>query len=201
MISLHQIIDRAQPFLTKRDLTLIALGLPTVLACKHVFDVYRAISPAPRRKIIELDSIPDDLEESSTLKEHVNASSHVALRDSRYIDLDLPVGMTDELILARFVEGFFGGSVFRMERGLLRLFRMDLVNYSGEWEYAMPSNQPINLASTPALRCTNQGMEYSPTTFKLSTSTAISPLWRIHGGRSAHRRSTDISRELPWGIH
>jgi hypothetical protein len=188
MISLHQVIDRAQPFLTKRNLTLIALGLPTIFACKHVFDVYRAISPAPRRRIVEVDSIPDDLEESSTMREHVNASSHVALRDSRYIDLDLPVGMTDEVILARFVEGFFGGSVFRMERGLLRLFRMDLVNYSGEWKHTIWSNQPfINLASTPALRCTNQGMECSPTPFRFSTTATISSLWRIHGGRSTHR--------------
>lgn len=114
-----------------------ALTLPTLLASKHVWDVYASVSPTPRRSITTVDGVPESLETSDTVKNVVNPRGHVTSSDSLYTDLNLPEkarNLSDEALLAAFVRGFFGGKVFAAERGLLNLFRVDAAraNFSGK---------------------------------------------------------------------
>lgn len=109
--------------------------MPTLLASKHVWDVYARVSPTPRRSITTVDSVPESLQTSDTVKHVVNPRGHVASSDSLYMDLELPEkarNLSDEALLAAFVRGFFGGRVFAAERGLLNLFRPDaaMANFS-----------------------------------------------------------------------
>lgn len=127
----HIAAARLRHLTTKRNFALIALGLPTLFVCKHAWDVYRAVSPVPIRSITIADSIPESLKASSTLKV-VNPRGHVALKDSRCIDFELPAGLSDEAVLAAFMEGFFGGKVFGIERLLLQVTGLNLVHYSSE---------------------------------------------------------------------
>ena len=106
-----------------------ARRLPGVVILKHAWDVYRAVSPVSRAPIVETDSIPDTLESSDTLSKHVNPAGHVALRDTRYIDVNASLG--HEQVLVSFMHGFFGGRVFSIERALLRFFCPELVDYKG----------------------------------------------------------------------
>jgi len=118
-----------------RIIALIALGVPSILFAKHAFDIYCAVTPVKRRRIIEVDSIPDSLESSTSLKQHVNPLGNVGLRDSRYLDITLPsvsTGISDEAILSKFIQGFFGGKAFAIERGLLQMVKPEVVNYKGE---------------------------------------------------------------------
>lgn len=112
---------------------LVAVGV-VLLLTKHVITVYFRIAPAPRRRIIEVDSIPDSLNDSITRKTMVNPRGHTSLVDSRFMDVDVPAaaqGLKDEAFLAAFVRGFFGGRVFAPERALLRFARPDLVKFTG----------------------------------------------------------------------
>ena len=103
--------------------------IPGVVILRHAWDVYRAVSPVSRASIVETDSIPDTLESSDTLSKHVNPAGHVALRDTRYIDVNASLG--HEQVLVSFMHGFFGGRVFSIERALLRFFCPELVDYKG----------------------------------------------------------------------
>lgn len=110
------------------------VAVPTLLVAKHILLVFSKISPAGRNEIIETDSIPDSLQQSRTHRDVVNPREHIALYDTRYMDIQLPAvakGPSDEALLAAFLRGFFGGRVFAPERALLRFFRPDIVNFSG----------------------------------------------------------------------
>lgn len=108
---------------------LCALTIPLAVTIHHVITSYQHIAVIPRKSISEFDDIPSSLRTSRTAREHVNPGSHVALEDSRYTDIILLEDVTDEAVLAQYVRGFFGGRVFAPERGLLRTFRLDLVDY------------------------------------------------------------------------
>ncbi|KAL2214172.1 hypothetical protein CC79DRAFT_1362954 [Sarocladium strictum] len=110
-----------------------AIALPVLLVAKHMLLVYIKTSPARRTQIIETDSIPDPLRQSRTNRDVVNPREHIALYDTRYMDVQLPSEakvLNDETLLAAFLRGFFGGRVFAPERALLRFFRPDIVNFS-----------------------------------------------------------------------
>lgn len=112
-----------------------AVALPALLVAKHMLLVYIKISPARRTQIIETDSIPDSLRQSRTNRDVVNPREHIALYDTRYMDVQLSSEakvLNNEALLAAFLRGFFGGRVFAPERALLRLFKPDIVNFSGK---------------------------------------------------------------------
>ncbi|KAF7547336.1 hypothetical protein G7Z17_g7797 [Cylindrodendrum hubeiense] len=55
------------------------------------------------------------------------------MEDSRFITLEIPAehqNVTDEVILARFSKGFFGGLVLAPERIALQIFRPRFLNFS-----------------------------------------------------------------------
>jgi len=112
---------------------LVAAGVVLLLA-KHVITVYFKMAPAPRRRITEVDIIPQSLFNSATRKTMINPHDHTSMVDSRFMDVDVPAaaqGLKDEALLAAFVRGFFGGQVFAPERALLRFARLDLVKFTG----------------------------------------------------------------------
>lgn len=126
-------LEPLQPIMNSQLTRLVAAGV-VLLLTKHVITVYCKISPAPRRRIIEVDSIPDSLNDSATRKTMVNPHNHTSLVDSRFMDVHVPAAaqaLKDEVLLAAFVRGFFGGRVFAPERALLRLSRPDLVKFTG----------------------------------------------------------------------
>jgi hypothetical protein len=138
-----------------RTIALITLSVPAVLLAKHAFNVYREVTPIKRKRIIEVDSIPDSLESSESLKHHVNPLGNVGLRDSRYLDITLPLAsrISDEAILSRFIQGFFGGKVFEIERSLLQMIKPEVVSYKGksaclQTQHRLKPDLPLTPSST-----------------------------------------------------
>jgi hypothetical protein len=129
--------------LTPTRLAGVAAVSAVLLLTKHVITVYFKLAPAPRRRIIEVDSIPDSLNDSITRKTMINPHGHTSLVDSRFMDVDMPAaaqGLKNEALLAAFLRGFFGGLVFAPERALLRFARPDLVKFTG-WCYLLMGEQ------------------------------------------------------------
>ncbi|KAG7111614.1 hypothetical protein HYQ44_009809 [Verticillium longisporum] len=109
-----------------------AIALSTIITAKHILQVYTRISAAPRRNITEVDVNPASFLQSVTVTQHVNPGAHPALHDCRHMDVSIPEharSLTDQVLLAAFVRGFFGGKVFAPERAVLKIAKLDLLNY------------------------------------------------------------------------
>ncbi|KAL9945714.1 hypothetical protein ACHAQF_008307 [Verticillium nonalfalfae] len=109
-----------------------AIALPTIIAAKHILQVYARISAAPRRNITEVDVNPASFLQSVTVTQHVNPNVHPALHDCRHMDVSIPEyarDLADQVLLAAFVRGFFGGMVFAPERAVLKIAKLNLLNY------------------------------------------------------------------------
>jgi hypothetical protein len=67
--------------------------------------------------------------------------------DTRFMTVDIPPSMrdvSDEVLLAQFVKGFFGGWVFFPESVVLKLVGMQLTKPSGAcWRHWMPESRRI----------------------------------------------------------
>ncbi|KAH7312214.1 hypothetical protein B0I35DRAFT_436384 [Stachybotrys elegans] len=124
-----------------RTIALGMVAIPALLVTKHALQTYLKLAQAPRRRIIEIDSIPDSLKDSVTRKTLANPRGHVSISDSRFMDIH-GIGnaqsLSDETLLAAFVGGFFCGRVFAPERVLLGMAKLDFVNFSAIEKDSLP---------------------------------------------------------------
>ncbi|KXJ87017.1 hypothetical protein Micbo1qcDRAFT_167769 [Microdochium bolleyi] len=83
-----------------------------------------------------LGYVPASFSECHAVREVVNHAGHKLTRDSRSVELAVPLrgsglsGLSDEEILARFVQTFFGGVVLAPERAALRALRVQMTSFS-----------------------------------------------------------------------
>ncbi|KAF4983367.1 hypothetical protein FZEAL_1219 [Fusarium zealandicum] len=96
----------------------------------YAFMVQRRISLADRSQIIHTETIPESFAKSRSVSEIANAGKHISMADSISIPIQVPPqhrDVSDEVLLANFVKGFFGGAVLGPERTALRTLGLDLV--------------------------------------------------------------------------
>ncbi|KAH7140913.1 hypothetical protein EDB81DRAFT_724228 [Dactylonectria macrodidyma] len=99
----------------------------------YAFFVHRRIKATDPKKITTSTNIPESLQKSRAVTEIVNAKKHPQMEDSRFITIEIPPehqDATDEVLLARFAKGFFGGLVIAPERIFLWTFRPRFLNFS-----------------------------------------------------------------------
>lgn len=96
--------------------------------------VYRRISTADASRITSQDHVADSFQQSRTIRQLVNPRGHAAWGDSRSITLTIPRGrrVSDEVMLAQFVKGFFGGRVFAPEKTGLAIFKQSVGPFDGK---------------------------------------------------------------------
>lgn len=120
---------------TLRYRSLLVAQAATVAVGTCAYIVYSHLSPARKLQIAACNSIPDSFRHSTTVTRMVNPRNHVCLHDSVTAVIDLPAdhrSITDEIILAQFIKGFFGGYVLLPERTVFRTFRPKITNFSSE---------------------------------------------------------------------
>jgi hypothetical protein len=113
----------------------------------YSFTVSQRVSPVDKNLITRSTDIPETLKNSRSAREIINARKHVYHSDWRWITLDIPAehhDVSDEVLLAKFVKGFFGGAVFRPERWVLQAVGLDLARFSSKYTYAHRWAQDIN---------------------------------------------------------
>lgn len=101
-------------------------------AAAYSIITWRHISTIDTSNVSFTDSNPDSFQTSESVTSIINPKGHVSANDSRSITVKPHHSHTDEVILARFMNGFFGGYVFAIERTILRTMRLNLVNFSCE---------------------------------------------------------------------
>ncbi|KAM0430926.1 hypothetical protein ACHAPT_005560 [Fusarium lateritium] len=97
------------------------------------FMVQRRVRLTDRKQITRFETIPESFEKSRSVSEIVNPGNHARVSDSRFVALDIPSqhrGVSDEVLLAKFVKGYFGGAVIGPERRTLQTFGLDLVYFT-----------------------------------------------------------------------
>ncbi|KAH6968930.1 hypothetical protein DER45DRAFT_548043 [Fusarium avenaceum] len=113
---------------------ILATSLVAVVTTAGVygFTVRKRVSIVDRNLITRSTTIPSTFEKSKSVSEIVNFKDHVHHSDWRYITLDIPAqhDVPDEVLLAKFVKGFFGGAVLRPERLTLQMLGIKLVHFS-----------------------------------------------------------------------
>ncbi|OHE99420.1 hypothetical protein CORC01_05220 [Colletotrichum orchidophilum] len=115
-----------------------ALALAAIIPCgllaKHAWDIYTRIKLVQKRRVVTAGSLSETFKQSHTLAALVNPRRHVSIADVLVMDLDLPEhaeDLSDEVLLATFVHGFFAGKVLAIEKYLLQTARLTLVSYAG----------------------------------------------------------------------
>ncbi|KAM0295744.1 hypothetical protein ACHAO9_000828 [Fusarium lateritium] len=114
---------------------ILATSLVAVVTTAGVygFTVRKRISIVDRNLITRSTTIPSSFEKSKSVSEIVNFRKHEQLADWRLITLDIPAqhhDVPDEVLLAKFVKGFFGGPVLGPERLTLQMLGIKLVYFS-----------------------------------------------------------------------
>ncbi|KAJ4321741.1 hypothetical protein N0V84_005174 [Fusarium piperis] len=97
------------------------------------FMVQRRVRLVDRGQITRFETIPESFAKSKSVSEIVNAGNHARVSDSRFIALDIPSqhhDVSDEVLLAKFVKGYFGGAVIGPERRTLQTFGLNLVHFT-----------------------------------------------------------------------
>lgn len=100
----------------------------------YAYAINRKISHIDQSQITSYADIPDAFIQSNSVKNLVNPRNHQRMADSHYMTIDVPAkfhDISDEVLLAQFVKGFFGGVVIAPERMTLQTFKFDLVHYKG----------------------------------------------------------------------
>lgn len=97
----------------------------------HLRSIYNATSYIHVEHVYSTDTIPTSLADSVAVK-ITNPHSHVPIHDTRHVTVSVPKSLSDEEILSRFVKGFFGGHVFRLERGALRANKKEITKFDGQ---------------------------------------------------------------------
>ncbi|KAI8935570.1 hypothetical protein NX059_008139 [Plenodomus lindquistii] len=98
-------------------------------ALYHLRQIQVAIQNVPIHDIVSTESIPDSLDHGQAVA-IVNPKRHVQIQDSRHITIKIPQSISHEEILARFIQGFFGGHVFAPERSVLRTVRTEITHFA-----------------------------------------------------------------------
>ncbi|KAF5231330.1 hypothetical protein FAUST_9300 [Fusarium austroamericanum] len=99
----------------------------------YSFTVSRRVSLVDKNLITRSEDIPESFISSKSAGEILNAKKHVYHSDWRFIILDIPPeheDVSDQVLLAKFVKGFFGGAVLRPERLILQTVGLNLVHFS-----------------------------------------------------------------------
>ncbi|WZH43346.1 uncharacterized protein QYS62_004350 [Fusarium acuminatum] len=113
---------------------ILATSLVAIVTTAGVygFTVRKRVSIVDRNLITRSTTIPSTFEKSKSVSEIVNFKKHVHHSDWRFITLDIPAqhDVPDEVLLAKFVKGFFGGAVLRPERLTLQMLGIKLVHFS-----------------------------------------------------------------------
>ncbi|EXM22506.1 hypothetical protein RAB80_003286 [Fusarium oxysporum f. sp. vasinfectum] len=114
---------------------ILATSLVAVVTAGGVYgySIQKRVSKVDRNLITRFNTVPEKFQKSRSVSEVVNAKQHIYDSDSRYITLDIPPqhrDVSDEVLLAKFVKGYFGGAVIRPERVALSTLGMTLVNFS-----------------------------------------------------------------------
>jgi hypothetical protein len=109
----------------------LAASLTVAIAAASTYSLFALyhISSISPRNITSTKTISEIFRTSKSVKSIVNPKNHIAHNSSRSISVTVPRDVSDEAILARFVQGFFGGYVLAPERSVLGLLRLDLVGY------------------------------------------------------------------------
>ncbi|CAM1509759.1 Fc.00g000940.m01.CDS01 [Cosmosporella sp. VM-42] len=169
--------------MTFRSLTSKILAtsvLVTVTAAgTYGFAVSRRIAPADRKQITIFDDIPHSLKQSNTVKNIVNARNHEAMADSRFITINIPARLrevSDEVLLAKFVKGFFGGLVIAPERIALQTVKMDLVHFKALKKTMTPvwSTSELSQETLPSLHAVLFGV-FQVSDVQLASQKALVP--------------------------
>ena len=102
----------------------------------YSFTVSQRVSLVNKSLVTRSTDIPETFKNSRSAAEIVNARKHVYHSDWRWITLDIPAehrDVSDEVLLAKFVKGFFGGAVLRPERLVLQAAGLNLVRFSSKY--------------------------------------------------------------------
>ncbi|KAK1533313.1 hypothetical protein CPAR01_10021 [Colletotrichum paranaense] len=112
----------------------LVVAIPCALVVKHGCEVYTSIRAVYTRRVVSSSGLSENFKQSHTLKTLVNPRGHASSADRLALDLDLPKNardLSDEVLLATFIHGFFAGKVLAIERLLLQTARPTLVSYAG----------------------------------------------------------------------
>jgi hypothetical protein len=107
----------------------VSLALAVAAASTYSLFTLHHISSISLRNITSTETISEIFQNSKSVTSIVNPKNHIAHNSSRSISVTVPRDVSDEAILARFVQGFFGGYVLAPERSVLGLLRLNLVGY------------------------------------------------------------------------
>ncbi|KAF2659469.1 hypothetical protein K491DRAFT_591039 [Lophiostoma macrostomum CBS 122681] len=106
----------------------LAFGVTAVSS--YFLFTWNQISTIPRSQISVSRSTPETFRTSRSNASIINPNAYPANNSSRSITLRVERDLSDEVLLARFVKGFFGGYVFAPESIVLRAMNKDMVKYS-----------------------------------------------------------------------
>lgn len=125
----------AFPTLTGRAVALSIFAATAAAGTYTAAATYRSLRVADPTHITAADSISDSFRNSATVQQVVNPRNHMAIADSRYMTVELPLrhcDVSDEVLLAQFVKGFFGGWVFAPEAAVLKRVRPEASGFSSK---------------------------------------------------------------------
>ncbi|KAF4450315.1 hypothetical protein F53441_6598 [Fusarium austroafricanum] len=115
---------------------ILATSLVAVVTAGGIYGytIQKRVSIIDRNLITRFsDQVPEKFKRSRSVSEVVNARQHMSNSDSRFITLDIPAehrDVSDEVLLAKFIKGYFGGPVIMPERVALSAVGLTLVNFS-----------------------------------------------------------------------
>lgn len=117
----------------KTALTTTALLL-AASSTAYSISLYQRLNLTNRSLIQTSETASESFRKSPTIRGLVNPRGHTAWEDTRSITLPVPAGTkapSEEALLSKFVNGFFGGRVFALERMGLQLLRKQIVVFDG----------------------------------------------------------------------
>jgi hypothetical protein len=96
----------------------------------------------------------------------------------------VPHGLTDEIILARYVKGFFGGYVFTPESIILKALRLDFTSFIGEQTaHSVASSIKLTTISFEGYRDPFANMVAIASLGYQVATTSLDVIWSFPGGR------------------
>ena len=125
----------------------ILWGTGTAISCIAIFGsityirpMVRSVRRASNLSIKDVYDGPDSFHDLQRVRELVNPRVHPESHDAHSVTLELPASaeLSDELLLARFVKGFFGGWVFSPEGKVLAFFKPQDMQYTSEYRDVTP---------------------------------------------------------------